>query len=161
MDFTNDDFIQLREEDVVNTKQVVVVKNLPIILDENDLKRYFKQYGKMRGLKLLLHPNGLSKGVVYVKYEDADVARICAETLNNHILEGKLLKTTLMAAKNNHFLRTERFEESQISSVRISKEKSDEYKPKISEYQLEKLKKYNDQLKKNYKEIGITSDFFD
>ena len=146
MDFTDDDYIQIREEDVTATKQIVCIENLPDILDENDYKRYFKQYGKMKGLRLEKTVFGASRGKVLVKFEDPDIARICAETLNNHILEGKLLKTSLIDSKDNKPLKTSHVDINSLKRSRVNT--SDEFKPRVSEYQNDENKlRYQNSIK--------------
>ena len=55
---------------------------------------------------MILSKKGKSTGTLYVKYADPDIARICADTLHNHIIEGRLLKTKLIEAKDDKKLKT-------------------------------------------------------
>ena len=72
-------------------------------------------------------------GTVIVKFEDPDIARICAETLNNHILDGQLLKTTLIDAKDNKDLKTRVVDKSDFKTFRFSN--ANDFKPKSSKFQ--------------------------
>lgn len=145
MDFTADDFVEIRPEDVQATKPIVMVKNLPRIFDENDLHRYFRQYGKMRGLRLLRSKKGTSRGTVLVRYADCDIARICAETLQNHILDGQLLKTQLLDAKNDKDLKPVKAVERKVTvrqtyiteeTLRRKKERNEKLRAELAKYNI-------------------------
>ncbi|KAL7722139.1 Nucleolar phosphoprotein Nopp34 [Entamoeba marina] len=144
MEFEEKDFVQLREEDVTNDKPIVRIRNLPRDLDESDYLKYFKQYGKMKGLTLLRSKkSGSSLGIVFVRYEDADIARIVSDTLNRHILDGRLLRTELLEAKNDKNLKPMRIEKKTfvLKDCYITKESIQRSKEK-DEKLLNELKKY-------------------
>ena len=145
MDFKAEDFIELREEDIVNTKQVVLIRNLPHDLDERDYKKYFGQFGKMMGMTLLrTKKSGASRGILFVKYVDPDIARIVQDTLNNHILDGKLVKTTLVDGPKDAVLKTTK-----------RKEATKPKKSYITEETLRRSKEKDEKLKAELKKYGI------
>lgn len=73
---------------------IVLVKNLPKGFYEDQLKKYFKQYGRVTRLRLARSlRTGQSKHFAYIEFAFPEVAKIAADTMNNYIMFRQILKT--------------------------------------------------------------------
>ena len=72
---------------------VLHVRQLPRVLDEQDLKEYFAQFGKVEKVKLARSTRTAnSKGYAFVLFADSNIAKIASETMNGYLLFTNLLK---------------------------------------------------------------------
>ncbi|XP_953742.1 nucleolar phosphoprotein (Nopp34) [Theileria annulata] len=76
-----------------NENNVIYVGNLPKQLSEEQLKTYFNQFGDVIKIRLMKSKktNG-SRGYAFVQFEDHEIAKIAAETMDKYIIDGKSLK---------------------------------------------------------------------
>ena len=59
------------------------------------MTEYFKQFGQVTRVRVTRSRNtGRSRGYGYVEFMLPDVAKIAAETMNNYLMCGRLLKAT-------------------------------------------------------------------
>merc|ERR1712168_1360633 len=59
---------------------VLHIKQLPRVLDEQDLRDYFIQFGKVKRIKLARSSRtGNSKGYAFVEFKEEKTAEICAK----------------------------------------------------------------------------------
>ncbi|EDR26570.1 MKI67 FHA domain-interacting nucleolar phosphoprotein, putative [Entamoeba dispar SAW760] len=151
MQFESSDFAEITPKDVEANKPIVRIRNLPKILDEYDLRRYFSQYGELKGLAIKKTDFGISKGTCVVKFADCVVARIVAETLNNHILENQLLQTELCEAKKRRFHST--------YPVPKGQRKTEPKIKVITQKDVDERKASNEELRKKLEELHIDFDF--
>ncbi|KAI5965098.1 NOP15 [Candida theae] len=77
----------------VNKTGVIYIGRLPKEFQEPELKKYFKQFGPIKQLILPRNKSsGKPKHFAYIEFESVEVAKIAAETMNNYLLFGHLLK---------------------------------------------------------------------
>merc|ERR1712110_162225 len=76
---------------------VLAIKQLPRVLDEQDLREYFEQFGKVQKLKLARSARtGTSKGFAFVLFKDVKVAKIASDTMHKYLLFNCLLKCSVI-----------------------------------------------------------------
>ncbi|KAI5970159.1 NOP15 [Candida margitis] len=72
---------------------VIYIGRLPQGFQEQELKTYFQQFGPIKQLILSRNKKtGKSKHFAYIEFESVEVAKIAAETMNNYLLFGHLIK---------------------------------------------------------------------
>lgn len=72
---------------------VVYIGRLPQGFQESELRTYFQQFGPIKQLILSRNKKtGKSKHFAYIEFESVEVAKIAAETMNNYLLFGHLLR---------------------------------------------------------------------
>lgn len=72
---------------------VIYVGRLPKQLEERELKRYFGQFGEIVKVRVSRNKKtGASRHYAFVKFKQHDVAAVAAETMNNYLIFGHLLK---------------------------------------------------------------------
>ncbi|RLV89976.1 hypothetical protein JA1_004862 [Spathaspora sp. JA1] len=145
---------------------IMYIGRLPSGFQEAELTKYFTQFGDIINLKLSRNKKtGKSKHYGFIEFESYEVAKVAAETMNNYLLFGHLLKCQLL--ENNEEIHQDLFKDSNkkfkvIPWGKISKHKHD--KPKTKE-QWEVLVKKFEQSKKNkqneLKSKGIDFDLND
>lgn len=73
---------------------IVLVKNLPKGFYEEQLRKYFAQYGRVTRLRLARSlRTGNSKHYAYIEFAFPEVAKIAADTMNNYIMFRQIIKT--------------------------------------------------------------------
>ncbi|KAL3837165.1 hypothetical protein ACJMK2_022542 [Sinanodonta woodiana] len=76
---------------------IVRLSHIPWGFFEHDIKDYFKQFGTVSRVRLSRSKRtGNCRGYAYIEFASEDVARIAAETMNNYLMFGKLLKCRFM-----------------------------------------------------------------
>lgn len=69
------------------------VGRLPHGFYEDQLRKYFEQFGDVRRLRLSRNKRtGKAKHYAFIEFADKDVAAIVAETMNNYLIDGHLLQ---------------------------------------------------------------------
>lgn len=77
--------------------RVVYVGRLPHGFYEEEMRRYFKQFGTIEKLRISRNrKTGASKHYAFIQFEDSEVAKIVAETMDNYLLYGRLLQCKLV-----------------------------------------------------------------
>merc|ERR1711893_272833 len=72
---------------------VLHVKQLPRVLDEQDLKEYFQQFGRVDKVKLARSSRTAnSKGYAFILFKDGKVAEVAAKSMDKYLLFNCLLK---------------------------------------------------------------------
>lgn len=57
------------------------------------MRDFFKQFGKITNVRVARSAkNGNSKGYGFVEFAEREVAEIAAETMNNYLMDKRLLK---------------------------------------------------------------------
>lgn len=60
---------------------------------ETEMRKYFSQFGKVKRTRVARsEKTGNSKGYGYVEFDNFEVAKIVAETMNNYLMGNRLLK---------------------------------------------------------------------
>ncbi|CAI8496863.1 hypothetical protein CAS74_004510 [Pichia kudriavzevii] len=82
---------------------VIYIGRLPHGFEEKELRRYFQQFGEILRLRLSRNKKtGNSKHYAFLEFKEYDVAKIAAETMNNYLLMGHLLKCSLLEEDKIH-----------------------------------------------------------
>ncbi|XP_064095246.1 uncharacterized protein LOC135207447 [Macrobrachium nipponense] len=76
---------------------IVCLTNLPHGFYEKELMLYFQQFGDIKHSKVVRSKlTGRSCGYAYVEFKEGVVAKIAAETMNNYLTYGKIIKCRLL-----------------------------------------------------------------
>ncbi|KAJ8145113.1 hypothetical protein OXX80_007865 [Metschnikowia pulcherrima] len=86
-------------------RAVIYVGRLPKSFQERELKRYFSQFGDILRLRVSRNKvTGASRHYAFVEFKDLHAAQVAAETMNNYLLVGHLLKVHVIEnPKDNLF----------------------------------------------------------
>ncbi len=84
---------------------VIYVGHLPYGFVEDGLRDYFSQYGAVLRVKLMRSKRtARSKGYAFVEFQEAEVARIAAESMNGYLMYGRPLEVRYIeTSKRNKF----------------------------------------------------------
>lgn len=81
------------------------IGHLPHGFYEEQCKAYFAQFGRVCRIKLARSKDtGRHKGYGFIEFENEEVAKIAAETMNNYLMFNKLLKCQLISKEKLHKL---------------------------------------------------------
>ncbi|KAI8901272.1 hypothetical protein BC833DRAFT_522469, partial [Globomyces pollinis-pini] len=82
---------------------VVYLGRIPHGFYEQEMKAYFSQFGTVSRLRLSRNKKtGASKHYAFIEFENDQVAKIVAETMNNYLLANHLLKCQVVDANKLH-----------------------------------------------------------
>ncbi|XP_070165703.1 MKI67 FHA domain-interacting nucleolar phosphoprotein-like [Polyergus mexicanus] len=83
---------------------IVYVGHIPHGFYEEQMKDYFKQFGNVTRVRVARSKKtGKSRGYGYVEFLYPEVAQIAAESMNNYLMCGRLLKATYIPPEKQHF----------------------------------------------------------
>ncbi|XP_039491349.1 MKI67 FHA domain-interacting nucleolar phosphoprotein [Drosophila santomea] len=83
---------------------VVVVKHLPHGFFEQQLRQYFRQFGKVLRIRLARSlRTGNSKGYAFVEFEYPEVAKVAADTMDNYLMFQKVVKASYIPPEKQTF----------------------------------------------------------
>ncbi|XP_053993961.1 MKI67 FHA domain-interacting nucleolar phosphoprotein-like [Hylaeus anthracinus] len=86
-----------------NTKGVVYLGHIPHGFYEEQMADYFKQFGRVTRVRVVRSRNtGRSRGYGYVEFLHSEVAKVAAESMNNYLMCGRLLKATYIPPEKQH-----------------------------------------------------------
>lgn len=86
-----------------STRGVVYIGHIPHGFYEEQMKDYFSQFGRVTRVRLARSKKtGASRGYGYVEFQHQEVAKIAAETMNNYLMCGRLLKATYIPPEKQH-----------------------------------------------------------
>jgi nucleolar protein 15 len=67
------------------------------------MKKFFEQFGDVTRVRLSRSKRtGNSKGYAYIEFEEPEVAKIVAETMNNYLMYGRKLVSEYVPAEKLH-----------------------------------------------------------
>lgn len=73
---------------------VLLIKNLPKGFLEKELRKYFRQYGRITRLRLARSERtGGTKGHAFIEFKYPEVAKVAAEAMNDYLMYRQRLKT--------------------------------------------------------------------
>ena len=76
----------------LSSKGILYVGHLPKGFNEEELKKYFGQFGAVTKIRQARSKKtGRSKGYAFLEFEEKEVAEIASKTMNGHIMFGKQL----------------------------------------------------------------------
>ena len=82
---------------------VLYVGRIPHGFYEHQMRAYFAQFGDIRQLRLSRNRRtGASKHYAFIEFSSEEVARIVADTMDNYLMFGHLLKVKLLAREQVH-----------------------------------------------------------
>ncbi|EDW38926.1 GL13812 [Drosophila persimilis] len=83
---------------------IVFIKHLPHGFFEQQLRQYFKQFGRVLRVRLARSPrSGNSKGFAFVEFEYPEVAKVAADTMDNYLMFQKVVKASYIPPENQKF----------------------------------------------------------
>ncbi|RKP03188.1 hypothetical protein CXG81DRAFT_9853, partial [Caulochytrium protostelioides] len=86
-----------------NKVGTVYLGRIPHGFYEEQMRDYFKQFGEITQLRLSRNKKtGASKHFAFIQFAEAQVAKIVAETMNNYLMFGHLLKCQLIPEDKVH-----------------------------------------------------------
>jgi nucleolar protein 15 len=81
------------------------IGHIPHGFYEEQCKSYFSQFGRVCRIKLARSKaTGKHKGYGFIEFENEEVAKIAADTMNNYLMFNKLLKCQLISKEKLHKL---------------------------------------------------------
>ncbi|KAG5323325.1 MK67I protein, partial [Acromyrmex heyeri] len=82
---------------------IVYIGHIPHGFYEEQMKDYFKQFGNVTRVRVARSKRtGKSRGYGYVEFLHSQVAKIAADTMNNYLMCGRLLKATYISPEKQH-----------------------------------------------------------
>jgi len=94
---------KIQEEIKLSTpSSVVYLGHLPRGFYEKNLKKYFKQFGKLLHLKVSRGKRNVPKGYAFMQFETPEVAAIVAQATNGYLLFHKRLKCMVIPHHKVH-----------------------------------------------------------
>ncbi|KAJ3371312.1 hypothetical protein HDU91_005339 [Kappamyces sp. JEL0680] len=142
---------------------VVYLGRIPHGFYEDEMRSYFTQFGQVKRLRLSRNKKtGASKHYAFIEFENAEVARIVAETMNNYLLSNRLLKCQVIEPSRIHhklFVGANRKYRplpwhKMEQQIRNRLKSPEEYAA-----QIERLKQSDINKKRKLEEVGIDYDF--
>ena len=86
-----------------HSRGIVYLGHIPHGFYEEQMQDFFKQFGRVIRVRVARSKNtGKSRGYGYVKFLHPEVAKIAAETMNNYLMCGRLLKATYIPPERQH-----------------------------------------------------------
>ena len=82
---------------------VIYIGRIPRGFHEHEMFSYFSQFGNVRRLRLSRSKkSGRSKHYAFLEFDSGEVAKIVADTMNNYLLFGHLLKCCIISKEQVH-----------------------------------------------------------
>ncbi|KAM7362683.1 uncharacterized protein ACRADG_013262 [Cochliomyia hominivorax] len=127
-------------------KGVVFIKHLPHGFFEDQLKKYFEQFGNVTRVRLARsRRTGNSKGYAFVEFEYPEVAQVAAETMDNYLMFKKLVKAAYIPPEKQQF----NYFRTSVKKIRNKSGKIVWVSSKTAAIQ-QKMKKHNEWSEENY-----------
>ncbi|WVQ65141.1 uncharacterized protein L199_003314 [Kwoniella botswanensis] len=144
-------------------KGTLYLGRIPHGFYEDQMKSYFSQFGDVTRLRLARNrKTGASKHYAYIEFSSASVAQIVAETMNNYLLMGHLLKCEVIPEDKVHEKlwvgankKFRKIPTARVEKQKHEKERTDEEKEKANK----KLVKKEEARKRKIKDSGIEYDY--
>ncbi|ODV83861.1 hypothetical protein CANARDRAFT_202174 [[Candida] arabinofermentans NRRL YB-2248] len=143
-------------------KAVVYVGRIPHGFHEDELRKYFGQFGEITRLRLSRNKKtGKSKHYGFIEFQELQIAKIAVETMNNYLIFNHLLKCSILPIEKIHDslfngsnIKFKSVPWSKISQVRNDKLKTDSKLKKLEK----KFNYKNTQKALKLKSKGINYD---
>ncbi|TGZ79580.1 RNA-binding domain-containing protein, partial [Ascodesmis nigricans] len=146
------------------TPGIVYLGRIPHGFYEHEMRSYFSQFGTVSRLRLSRNKKtGKSKHYAFIEFADEDVAAIVAETMNNYLLFGHILKCKVVPRDNLEYIEklmkgaNKRFKPrpaAKLAKVELEKKKPEENWEKVVQATNEKRKA----MKQKWEAQGIEYD---
>ena len=144
---------------VSNTHGYVYVSHMPTGLEEDGLRRFFSQFGKVLKVKLARSKKtGRSKCYSFIEFEEKEPAKIAAETMHGFLMFGKQLVCRFLEEVHKYAM---------IQTKKNVKDPYLDFVPKYNSQQppeevkkrVERLLEHEKLLRKKLKDSGIVYQF--
>ena len=153
--------LKIKSEDL-EKKGIVYIGHLPKGFEEEELKKFFTQFGGVSKLRVSRSKKtGRSKGYAFLEFEDKEVADIAVKTMDGYLMFGKQVQCHMVDAPHKdtfkHGNREWKFVPRQLMfrNKLNSTERTDEQRAERVKGLLEKEKEKRIRLK----ELGIEYEF--
>ncbi|RLP66168.1 hypothetical protein L150_04946 [Candida albicans Ca529L] len=127
---------------------VIYIGRLPSGFQESELKTYFSQFGDVINVKLARNKKtGNTKHYGFIEFDSIEVAKVAAETMNNYLLFGHLIKCEVVENPHEDTFKHGNRKFKVIPWKKIAKEKheksrtEEEWKVLIAKFEESKQKK--------------------
>ncbi|ORX56792.1 RNA-binding domain-containing protein [Hesseltinella vesiculosa] len=81
---------------------IVYVGRIPKSFVEADIVRYFKQFGEIKKIRISKNKKGQSRHYGFIQFASKEVAEIVAETMNNYLVDGRLIQCNVVPESQQH-----------------------------------------------------------
>ncbi|KAK6181466.1 hypothetical protein SNE40_009310 [Patella caerulea] len=147
------------EEGLKPDRGVIYLGHIPHGFYETEMKSFFSQFGRVTRLRLARSKKtGKSKGYAFIEFEDAEVAEIAAETMNNYLMFERLLKCQVITSEKVHpslFIGSYRsFSKPKSTNISIVRHNSTKSPAKEKKLKLKAISKQQKKLSK-LAELGV------
>ncbi|KRX01916.1 hypothetical protein PPERSA_05755 [Pseudocohnilembus persalinus] len=144
-------------------KTILYIGHLPHGLLEDQLKKYFSQYGTIKNVKVgRSRKTARSKGFGFVQFELPQVAEIAAKAMNGYMILGKILDVHVLTKEQPNPFDYESGKK-QYKFINWSKkfveEKNQEKTPEKIKQEVENLLTKEEKKREQFKKLGIEYDF--
>lgn len=156
-----------KQEDAVEETErdatVLFIGHLPNEFEERDLRNFLQQFGKLVNIRISRSvTSGKSRGYAFVRWQDAETAKIVAETLQGYLVGGHRLVCHTVPNPSKHvFFNTDKVIEQRKIRRQVDEKKraqSLENTGKIKEITARLIKRERKKRAK-LEELGIDYDF--
>ena len=90
--------LRLKTDDL-KTKGIVYIGHLPKGFAEDELKKFFGQFGEVSKLRVSRSKkSGRSKGYAFLEFKDKDVAEVAVSTMDGYLMFGKKVECHMIDA---------------------------------------------------------------
>lgn len=146
-----------------DNRAVLYLGHIPYGFFEPQMRSYFSQFGKVLRIRISKNrKTGKSRGYAFIEFQEKEVADIVAESMNNYLMYGRILKCEVVDLKALHPLVFKGCNQKLVkpNNIRASKilhnaPKSEE---KLKDVQAKLLAKENKKRKK-LSELGVDYEF--
>lgn len=134
---------------------VVYIGRIPHGFYESQMREYFSQFGTITRLRLSRNKKtGASKHFAFIEFESDEVAKIVADTMDNYLMFGHILKCKYAPAENLHadVWKGANKKYRKIPQHKLLRQKAEQ--PKTEEQIEKKLKKVQGKREKKAKQLA-------
>lgn len=148
----------------VNTKQpkkrgIIYIGRIPHGFHEDEMRKYFGQFGNIINLRLCRNKHGKSKHFGFLEFDLYEVAAIAQETMNNYLIFNHILKVELVDSAHKDLFNHTQTKFKVVPWKKIAKHNHD--KPKSEETRKALTKKFQDSKLKKSKQLESKGINFD
>jgi len=146
----------------VAESSVVYIGHIPRGFFEPQMKAYFRQFGEVKRIRLARSKKtGASKGYAFVEFQDHEVAKVVADTMNNYLMYERNLKCHVVPLLDLHpatfkgcFATFRRPIATQLANKRVNAPKSEAAQKKIEA----RVQKKSSKLEQKLAALGVKYD---
>ncbi|KAI8069353.1 hypothetical protein BC940DRAFT_297543 [Gongronella butleri] len=91
-----------KADDESDETGIVYVGRIPEAFVEADMIKYFQQFGDILKIRISKNKKGQSRHYGFVQFASKEVAEIVADTMNNYLIDGRLLQVQVIPTTQHH-----------------------------------------------------------